>query len=188
MVFLIFFEVWSFISSNHNHIIIFRLDQCWPIMICRNTFNVVGFHIQYISIAVSTTSIQIDQYETLITSAFVFQFKTSKKFSAELPPEGFNSTDQKAKIFNKFLTQIDSCGIFWGLSSHAKDIFGSNTHCCFSMKYCRNWWHVLPMLYSYHVHLSFLAWSQTSCRSGSYWTTIVFSMKDPWGVGPDEAP
>ena len=37
---------------------------------------------------------------------------------------------------------------------------------------------------TYHVHLSFLAWSQTSCRSGSYWMTMVFSMNDPWGVGP----
>lgn len=39
---------------------------------------------------------------------------------------------------------------------------------------------------SYQVHLNFLAWSQTSCKSGSYWTTIVFSMKEPCGVGPEK--
>ena len=39
------------------------------------------------------------------------------------------------------------------------------------------------MSVTYQVHLSFLAWSQTSCSCGSYWTMMVFSMKLPCGVG-----
>ncbi len=39
--------------------------------------------------------------------------------------------------------------------------------------------------WSCHVHLSFLAWSHTSCTWGSYCTTIVFSKKVP---EPESAP
>ena len=64
--------------------------------------------------------------------------------------------------------------ILWNGCSHSDLVFDTNTHCFFSMKYWRNWWDILALVFFYYLVLWIRCRTKRWCQLFNFYQIILY--------------